>query len=318
MKSATALIALFLWFFPFYEAPAQTSRILHDAGSAGRIQARPRQQGDEETLRLLRAGETVWQARARRFEAFRDGAPIPIAPGVEAIGITGWSGGAYCCWTLYLFQRGPQGLRHIASLPLGKRDPSGIRLAPPGGPPVLLSDAGFDFWEAPASLAADLGPTIPFRWTGRALRPDIDAMRRPVAAALGTACASMMVPEDLPPPEARIATYPGMDAAIAALRARDWRRPPGEDAHPGVEAARLAACLIYAGHAPEAQRLLRAAWPEGVPGLAETERQITARLACSPFIEAVRAANPPGAPYLRGPCRSEGPDQVAVFALNWR
>ncbi|MBR0651883.1 hypothetical protein GXW78_19600 [Roseomonas terrae] len=269
-----------------------------------------------EALRLTRDGRTLWQGTAQRFALFRDGAPVPIGEGATAIGITGWSGGAYCCWTLHLFRQGPTGLAHVASLPLGKREPDIIRLAPPAGPPISIADAGFDFWEAPISLAADLHPTIPFRWTGRALEPDGVAMRRPVAAALGTACADMTVSEDRPPPEQRVATYPDLDAAIAALRAGDWTTRNGR--HPGVEAARLAACLIYSGHAAEAQRLLRQAWPPDAPGLPETERQLAARLACSPFAAAVRAANAPGAPYLGGRCAPDGPDRTAVFGLGWR
>jgi hypothetical protein len=269
-----------------------------------------------EELRLTRNGRTLWKTRTQRFSAFRDGAPVPVGGGATAIGIIGWTGGAYCCWTLHLFHQGAGGLARIASLPLGKRDPDEIRLTPPGGPAIQLADAGFDFWEAPVSLAADLHPTIPFHWSGRALEPDIAAMRRPVAAALGTACVEMAAPEDLPPPEQRITTYADPDAVLAALRRQDWHSPTGR--HPGVEAARLAACLIYAGHAAEAQRLLRAAWPTDVPGLAETERQIVARIACSPFAAAVRAANAPGAPLLGGNCRPDGPDQVAVFGLGWR
>jgi hypothetical protein len=310
----TSFIILFLWLFSVHEAAAQPRRTLEDAGAAGRITAVP--QGRGEALRLTRAGRTLFETRAQRFAPFRDGAPIPIAEGVTAIGFTGWTGGAYCCWTLHLFHRGPQGLAHIASLPLGKREPDIIRLAPPGGPPIRIADAGFDFWEVPASLATDLHPTIPFRWTGRALEPDIAAMRRPIEAALGTACADMTTIEDQPPAEQRITTYPDAATAILALRARDWAVRGGP--HPGVEAARLATCLIYSGQAAEAQRLLRAAWPDGVPGLAETERQIAARLACSPFVAAVRAANPPRAPYTTAACRQDGPDQTAVFALNWR
>jgi hypothetical protein len=307
-------ILLFLWFFSLHEASAQPRRTLLDAGAAGRVVVAPQGMGEE--LRLTRGARTLFRTRAQRFASFRDGAVVPIGDGATAIGITGWTGGAYCCWTLHLFRQGPDGLAHIASLPLGKRDPDEIRLAPPGGPALQLADAGFDFWEAPASLAADLHPTIPFRWTGRALEPDVAAMRRPVAAALGTACVEMAAPEDFPPPEQRITTYAGFDAAVSALRAQDWRRPGRR--HPGVEAARLAACLVYAGHAAEARRLLREAWPADAPGLAETERQLTARIACSPFAAAVRAANAPGAPLLGGRCQPEGPDQIAVFNLGWR
>ncbi|WP_137124188.1 hypothetical protein [Roseomonas sp. HF4] len=270
-------------------------------------------------LRLSRDGRRLWSARAQRFEPFRDGAPVPIAPGETAIGITGWTGGAYCCWTLHLFRRGDGGLAHIASLPLGKREPEVVRLVPPGATAIRLADAAFDFWEAPASLAADLHPTIPFRWTGRALEPDRDAMRRPVAAALGTACADMTAPDDMPPPEQRLPTYPDVAGAVAALRARDWTATPARGTqHPGVEAARLAACLIYAGHAAEARRLLHDVWPVGQPGLPETERQLAARLACSAFAAAVRAINARGAPYLGMRCDREGPAQTAVFALGWR
>jgi len=303
-------ILLFLCFFPFVGAGAQPRRTLQDAGPAGRITAVP--QGQGEALRLVRAGRTLWQATAQRFEAFRAGAAIPLGGDATAIGITGWTGGAYCCWTLHLFRHGPQGLAHLAALPLGKREPDVIRL----GVPIRLADAAFDFWDAPTGRATGLHPTIPFRWTGRALEPDAAAMRRPVAEALGTACADMAAPEGRPPPEQRIDTYADTDAAIAALRARDWTAREG--VNPGVEAARVAACLIYAGHAPEAQRLLRAAWPEGTPGLAETERQLAARLACSPFVPAVRAANLPGAPYLAHHCDRRSADQAAVFALGWR
>jgi hypothetical protein len=141
-------------------------------------------------LRPARAGQTAFEARARRFEPFADGAPVEIAPGV-----TGWTGGAYCCWTLHLLHRGPQGLAQVATLPLGKREPDVVRLAVTGG----------------------------------------------------------------------------------GLRARDWSTRDGD--HPGVETARLAACLLYSGHAAEAQRLLRAAWPEGAPGPPQTERQLAARRA---------------------------------------
>lgn len=311
---ALAISTLIMCLFSAHEASAQPRRTLLDVGAAGRVVAAP--QGMGEALRLTRNGQTVWQARAQRFEPFRAGAAIPLGDGATAIGITGWTGGAYCCWTLHLFRQGPAGLAHVASLPLGKRDPEAIRLTPPGGPAVQVADAAFDFWDAPASLATDLHPTVPMRWTGRALEPDIAVMRRPVAAALGTACVEMAAPEDHPAPEQRVRTYADMDAAIAALRASDWGTRQG--VYPGAEAARLAACLIYAGHAAEAQRLLREAWPAGTPGLAETERQIAARIACSPFARAVRAANAPGAPFLDSRCRPNGADQTAIYAMGWR
>lgn len=315
MRLAT-LIVLILQFVSAMEASAQPRRTLLDEGAGGRLIAAP--QGQGEALRLRREGRTIWQARDQRFELFREGAPVPIGANETAIGITGWSGGAYCCWTLHLLRRGPGGLAHIASLPLGKREPDIIRLAPPGSSGIRLADAAFDFWDVPASRAADLHPTIPFRWTGRTVEPDLAAMRRPVAEALGTACADMAAPDGLRPPELRITLYPDVDSAIATLRARGWDRPTDGGPHAGVEAARLAACLIYSGHATQARRLLREAWPAGVPGLAETERQLTARLACSPFAAAVRAVNAPRAPFTTGRCNHDSPDQTAVFALDWR
>jgi hypothetical protein len=314
MIRAIAAMILSVWFISPSEASAQPRRTLHDGGAAGRITAAP--QGTGEVLRLTRGGQAIFEIRAQRFEPFPGGGTIGVAPGVEAIAITGWTGGAYCCWTLHLFHPSPQGVAHVASLPLGKREPDLVRLAPPGESTLRLADAAFDFWDAPSGRATDLHPTIPLRWTGRALLPDAGAMRRPVAAALGTACADMAAPDGMPPPDQRITTYADMPAAIAALRARDWSARRG--VHPGVEAARLAACLVYAGHAAEAQALLRAAWPEGAPGLVETERQLAARIACSPYAGAVRAANPPRSPYTTAPCRPNGPDQTAVFALDWR
>ena len=312
-----SVIALFMWLFSPHEVAAQPRRTLHDAGTAGRLVVSPQGSGGE-ALRLQRNGRTIWHTRDQRFEPFGDGAAVRIAEGKTAIGITGWTGGAYCCWTLHLFRPGPEGLAHIASLPLGKREPDVIRLSPPGGPVIQVADAAFDFWDAPMSLASDLHPTVPLRWTGRRLEPDVAAMRRPVAAALGTACVDMAAPDDMPPPEQAIATYASLEAAIAALRARDWNARPDTAPHPGVEAARLAACLVYSGRAEEGRNLLRAAWPAGAPGLAETERQLAARLACSPFAAAVRAANPQGAPFTTTRCNRGGRDQTALFALDWR
>ena len=106
-------ILLILWLFSSHEALAQPRRTLLDAGAAGRVVAVPHGMGEE--LRLTRDGRTLWKTRTQRFTTFRDGAPIPIGDDATAIGIIGWTGGAYCCWTLHLFRQGAAGLSAIAS-----------------------------------------------------------------------------------------------------------------------------------------------------------------------------------------------------------
>ncbi|HEY4249565.1 MAG TPA: hypothetical protein VGM87_00105 [Roseomonas sp.] len=296
----TVLLALLLLATP------ALCQVLHDGGRAGRIEQHRPQSGEDDrpALRLRRAGQLVWQARSRGFE------PLPALRGEpQILAFSGWSGGAYCCWTLEAFVQGPQSLTHAGSIALGARDPQRILLQRADGTALHVADAAHDFWDYVGGLGANIGPPVPYMLERQRLVPDVAAMRQTVEAAIGGAtCSPLWAPGGSPPPTPRYASLPEV---AGMLRAADWSRfQPGRP-HPATEAARLSLCLIYAGQAAAVQEVL-AAFPQERAALrTATERQITARIACSPLAPALRRLNPDSA-FAQAPCRPRSPDQTAV------
>lgn len=267
-------------------APPALGETLLDAGNAGQVELRRPDSGadDRPRLRLTRAGQIRWQARARGFELLDP--PLRTAGDTPALtGITGWSGGAYCCWTLHVFARTAQGLAHAGDIPLGKRSPQNLRLQAPDSTLIRIADPAHDFWDYVGSLGADIGPLVPFAWNGSRLAADGAAMRA------GPECSA--------PPAAEPAA---------------WARfAPGQP-HPATELARVALCRVYAGQAAAAMQVL-AAFPAGEQPLrAATERQMKARLACSTNVAVLRRINGQ-TPLIPARCRAEGPDHTAVATV---
>lgn len=290
-------------------------QVLHDAGRAGRVEQYRPQGGEDDrpALRLRRTGRVVWQARSRGFEA------MPALRGEpQLLAFSGWSGGAYCCWTLEAFVQTPRGLAHAGSIALGKRSPERLRLQRDGETVIRVADAAHDFWDYVGSLGADIGPPVPYALDRQRLAPDAGAMRQTPDAAIGPACAPLWNPEGFPNGPPATPGYASLAGAAATLRAADWSRFQPGQRHPATEAARLALCLIYAGQAAAVPQIL-AAFPDDRAALrAATERQITARLACSPLAPTLRRLNPENT-QLQAPCQPRSPDQTAVsVALEQR
>ncbi|MBR0664124.1 hypothetical protein GXW71_07120 [Roseomonas hellenica] len=285
-------------------------QVLHDAGRAGRIEQYRPQSGEDDraALRLRRTGQVVWQARSRGFEA------MPALRGEPRIhAFSGWSGGAYCCWTLETFIHTPRGIVHAGSIALGKRSPERIRLQRDGETVIRVADAAHDFWDYVGSLGADIGPPVPYVLDRQRMAPDAAAMRQTPDAAIGPGCAPLWNPASFPQEPPATPGYASLAEAVASLRAADWSRfEPGRP-HPATEAARLALCLIYAGQVAAVPQIL-AGFPDAKAALrSATERQIAARIACSPLAPTLRRLNPENALIL-APCQPRNPDQTAVSA----
>ena len=309
-------ILLVLWLIPHDETRAQPMRRLAAEGPT-HLTVRP--EGRGERLVLSGGGGAAWSVADQRFSLWRDGAPLRLgAAGPEAVGVIGWTGGAYCCWTLHVFARSQAGLVPAGSFRLGKIEPQLFQPQRPDEAFLRVPDPTLDFWDFLGGRGADIAPGIPLRWDGRRLTPDPGRMRHAAAAALsGTACDRPIDPVALA--EARGGSAPPRRfatpaAAAATLRAEDWSRtPPAFPLAPATEAALLAACLVYAGNALAARDLLQAAFPEAeATRRIATERQLAARLPCSPYIATLRILNGPGAPFLQGQCRRRSRDRGAV------
>lgn len=319
MMARLLAILLVLWLVPSRETVAQPLRSLASEGSS-RLLARPHGLG--ERLVLARNGQAIWSTRDQRFALWRDGAALHLGPGgPEGIAVIGWSGGAYCCWTLHVFARTAAGLAHAGSFGLGKIEPSLYQPQRPGEAVLRVPDPALDFWDFLGGRGADISPAIPLRWDGRRLVADSARMRQSAAESLsGPACDRPLDPAavarardgaDTADTELR---YASPAAAATALRGADWsRHPPARPLAPATEAARLAACLVFTGQAQAARALLQDAFPEteAMRRIA-TERQLTARLACSRHVATLRAINGADAPFLAGRCRRDAPAMGAV------
>ena len=192
-----------------------------------------------ETLTVRRGQHVLLRLRAYRFELnYR--AKVSGA-GPDAI-VTGWTGGAHCCFTLHALWLAHDFRQQI--IPVMDNDETGFlpdERGPDAPPKLRFGDFTFAYWRA--SFADSPAPTVIFRFdppTGR-YAPDIDAMRKPA-------------PDD---------------AAVAAMakEIRDAERDlPKGDSPPAPLLWKDMLDLIYSGNAPAARRLFDMAWPEDREG----------------------------------------------------
>jgi len=231
---------------------------------------------------------------------------LPLAPlgGRPALLVRGWSGGAYCCFTLHVLRQAAAGWSVIGSFDMGKHEDA--RPLREGGL-LWFADGDFDFWDDSVARATDLRTPLPYSLRNGRLTIDEAAMRRPVAEALGAACLARGGAAPGPP------SFATLEEAIAGLSAGAWGEDPRtrRSWRPEAEFARRGLCLLHAGHGDEALRLLQA-WPADRPGSEATVRQIRARLACSGSRPALRRLNGEAHPWLTGDCGALRQDLTAV------
>ncbi len=192
-----------------------------------------------EMLTVQRGQHVLLRLRAYRFELnYR--AKVSGA-GSDAI-VTGWTGGAHCCFTIHALWLSHDFRRQI--IPVMDNDETGFlsdERGPDAPPKLRIGDFTFAYWRA--SFADSPAPTVIFRFdppTGR-YAPDIEAMHKPA-------------PDD---------------AALAAM-AKDIhdaeRDLPKGDSPPAPLLWKDMLDLIYSGNAPAAHRLFEMAWPEDREG----------------------------------------------------
>ena len=220
--------------------------------------------------------------------------PMPPIAGRRALLVRGWSGGAYCCFTLHILRHSDVGWHLIASIPTGKAE----ALAPlRDGALFWLPDSNFDFWDIGVSLGTDLRPPIPWSWHDGRFAPRLAAMRRPAWEALGEACTRRGQASGSPP------AFASLEAAMTTLPQGSWSQDPrgARSWRPEAEFARRALCLLHAGHGDAALQLMTA-WPVDRPQRDLTLRQLRARLLCGGFLAELRMLNGAAHPWLSGSC----------------
>ncbi len=230
----------------------------------------------------------------------------PMAPigGRPALLVRGWSGGAYCCFTLHVMRRTRNGWDVIGSFAVGKQEET---VPVREGRLLWIAENELDFWDMDVARATDLRVPVAYSLQNGRLMPDVAAMRRPQEEALGDACpARGGVTRGVP-------GFASLAAAAAGLAAGEWGQDPRtrRSWRPEAEHARRALCLLYAGHGDAAMQLLDS-WPDERRGHDATRRQITARLACTGLRPVLRALNRPDHPWLVGDCGALQGDLTAL------
>ncbi len=285
-------------------AAAQRERVLDSVGSH-RLVVRETSEGEEALLVANSGARRQAMANDQRFEVVQR-ITLGNTPGLV---VRGWSGGAYCCFTLHVFQRTQRGYVLAGSFVTGKAEAAQLAT---DGAIFWLPDGAFDFWDVGAGRSNDLMPPIALRFTQGRLRPDPEAMRRPLADALGDSCTARGQNRS-----SRVPHFTGLEAAIAELPAGTWGSNPGGDNwRPEAEIPRRALCLLYAGHGDAAIAMF-GAWPAAQRHRAAAERQLRARLLCeSATLPALRALNPDH-PWLAGECTpAMQDDTTALTRIN--
>lgn len=285
-------------------AAAQRERVL-DATGPHRLLARETSDGEEALIAANQGGRRQALANDQRFEVVQR-VTLGDAPGLV---VRGWSGGAYCCFTLHVFQRTPRGYVLAGSFSTGKAQEA--RLLPDGAI-FWVPDGAFDFWDVGAGRATDLAPPLALRLTRGRLRADAEAMRQPMEDALGNACTQRGQLADR-----RVPHFTSIETALLQLPAGRWGTSPGgEHWRPEAELPRRALCLLYAGHGDAALAMM-AAWPAGQAHREPALRQLRARLLCETAALPVLRALNPDHPWLTGECTpAMRDDTIALSNLN--
>lgn len=212
--------------------------------------------------------------RAEAFPAFVDPyGDKPNAPGVDLTGdgvgevtMRAHSGGAHCCSTYVLIDPSVTPARVLLELGPSNAHPNAVDFDADGVPEIEYLDDTFAYWNT--CFACSPMPRVLFAYDREAkiFRLSPAHMRGPVPDDLQAKAADLRT---------RLADATGYDRAL--------------DANPDLWGVMLD--LIYTGHAGEAARFLRSAWPEALPGRDAFEAEFIEQLRSSPFAEGLEALN---------------------------
>lgn len=180
-----------------------------------------------------------------------------------------FSGGAHCCYRVYIVEIRPEGGVIVADID----SQNYVSMSPPelagGEPTIVIPDSSFSYWKT--SYAESPKPNVYYRLQDGALRIDLDRMNATMTAAAADSLAH--------------------ESAVVVTTKH------GLDPDPILWSSMLD--LIYAGHEPLAWVFLDRTWPSRAPGKEEFRKEFLQVLGADPFYQdltAARAAREAGKP----------------------
>jgi hypothetical protein len=257
---------------------------------------------------LTRSGHTLYTSYPLCDAILRVGALDPddhderiLQPGADLTGnghpdlvVTGFTGGANCCLSFYIFQIGHEfrTLGVIRELDADHATPHFVRLEPGKGVQIVLHDWTFAGWHA--NWGDSPAPLVILEYRNGRFRPARSLMNQPAP------------PAGLLESKANRVRLDAMSENFNDPAPR-W---PGVKLPPALWATMLN--LIYSGHATLAWKFADHAWPPRVSGRALFLDQFRERLRQSPYyrdLMAMQVAEPAPTPT---PTATPSPGYVPI------
>lgn len=224
---------------------------------------------DNQRLRIRRAGKTAlqhndgWEWQLGYTDgSIHNGVDVGTdfnGDGVPDIALIEWSGGAHCCYTLYLFELGPTDLKPLAVIKAHHSNPEFTRRN--GLVDINLQDWTFAYWNT--SFADSPAPSVILSWNGSKYAIDPTAMHAPAPPA-----------KDLNELAAKVRTKLKADEYLW-YNSQLWGTMLD---------------LIYTGNAELAYDFLDTTWPVERPGKDQFLADFKKQLNESPYADALDAA----------------------------
>jgi hypothetical protein len=218
-------------------------------------------------ISILKNGELLYQVDGWRLTLGGQNehvAPFGVGEDVTGAGyldliIQDYSGGAHCCFTYYVLELGPSGVRPLATIDAG-HGAAFEDLDDDGLPEFVGRDWTFAYWNE--SFAGSPAPRVVMKWKNGRYVLAADLMRKPAPSAAELA----------------------QDAARVRTSVNDYARDM-----PPSTLWRQMLDLIYTGHESLAWEFFDSAWPEDLPGKDKFLADFKRELARSPYWPDVRA-----------------------------
>jgi hypothetical protein len=194
--------------------------------------------------------------------------------GVKECIIECYSGGAHCCYRVYIVELRPAGAVVVADIDAGNGMIADYN--PAGGTLFDIPDGSFDYWKT--SHAESPAPIVHYRLKDGALRIALDRMEQAVPSTRADALAN--------------------ESAVVAFESGQTQ--------PSPILWRTMLELIYSGHEPQAWVFFDRTWPSARPGKEAFRKEFLQVLATDPWYQdltaalAARAAGKPIPPSVVG------------------
>ena len=226
----------------------------------------------EGSFEILKDDHRVFGQHGGRFSISsinRENTKVPLFPighditgdGNPNVAIYEWTGGAHCCFNVFLFEIGDK-FRQVAAVYGKDSIPRFDDIDGDSIPEVVIHDCTYAYW--PQSFASSPAPRVILRWDGKSYRVARDMMRQPRPSI-----------QDL-------------KTKADEIR-KKWGQGYNRSSIP-VELWGYALELMYAGHEDLGWQFIKMGWSEKFPLDSDLLEELRSLMASSPYWQQLQKA----------------------------